>query len=319
MTEIGRDAGRDDAARGYERCIVTFIDILGYRELLRTRHSSEIRDALDALRRFTRGDGDDEEPPRRSDEFRLCSQAFSESVSDAVVRVRTIETQSLDGPFLYELLDLMHAQVECVNRGMLIRGGLAIGPAHVGLDGKGPIFGEAMVRAYEIEQGEAVHPRIMIDDAAMAAFLVDPTLWQHGQFDENDAEMARRYIAVSEDGSYFLDYLNAADAGEFDDGEIGRFAFLRRHRDVVESALASATGKARRKLMWLANYHNRFVAALRGGYDETDPSGAFEAEMGVGPRVLFDGLLVRGSGPDLDSALSGLIGRRDVSPDELGY
>lgn len=319
MAEIARDAEQDDAARGYERCIVTFIDILGYRELLRTRQSWEIRDALDALRRFTRGDGDDEKRLRPSDEFRLYSQAFSESVSDAVVRVRTIETQSLDGPFLYELLDLVHAQVECVNRGMLIRGGLAIGPVHVGIDGKGPIFGEAMVRAYEIEQSEAVYPRIMIDDAAMAEFLQDPTLWQHGQFDENDAEMAGRYIAVSEDGSYFLDYLNAADAGEFDEGEIGRFAFLRRHRDVVESALASATGKARRKLMWLAHYHNRFIAALRELYDETDPGGTFEAEVGVGPRVLFDNLIVRGSGPDLNSALSALIGPGNIPPDELGH
>jgi hypothetical protein len=212
MTDSGDKTSGADDARGYERCLVTFVDILGYRELLKTRHSSEIQEALEALRNFARGDGDDEEPPSRSDEVRLYSQAFSESVSDAVVRVRTVDTQSLDGPCLYELLDLMHAQIECINRGMLIRGGMTIGRTHVGLDGRGPIFGEAMVRAYEIEQGEAVHPRIMIDDDAIAAFLTDPSLWQHGQFDENDAEMALRFIAVSEDGSYFLDYLRAADA-----------------------------------------------------------------------------------------------------------
>ncbi|HEU4962079.1 MAG TPA: hypothetical protein VFT56_16945 [Sphingomonas sp.] len=291
MTKADDTTDENDRARGYERCIVTFVDILGYRELLKTRHSSDILEALRALRKFTRGDGDDEEPPRRSDEFRLYSQAFSESVSDAVVRVRTIDTQSLDGPFLYELLDLMHAQIECVNRGILIRGGMTIGRAHVGLDGRGPIFGEAMVRAYEIEQGEAVHPRLMIDDDAIVAFLTDSSLWQHGQFDGNDAEMARRYIGVSEDGSYFLDYLNAADAGEFDDGEIGRFAFLARHRDVVEEGLISATGKARRKLIWLANYHNRFICGLRSHYDEYDTNGEFEAAMGISPRGMFDGLL----------------------------
>lgn len=152
----GPEATLTDYDRGFERCVVTFIDILGYKSLLKTRHAADIVKILKSLRAFTAGDADDEDLPTRTDEARLYSQSFSESVSDAVVRVRTVDTQSQDGPFLYELIDLMHATIECVNQGILIRGGMTIGPAHIGLDGKGPIFGNAMVRAYEIEENEAV-------------------------------------------------------------------------------------------------------------------------------------------------------------------
>lgn len=292
---------------GYEWAIVTFIDVLGFRSLLATRDAGEILEILQLLRDYTRGDGHEEPRPRSSDEIRLYSQSFSESVSDAVVRVRTTETQSQDGPFLFELINLMHAQIECLNRGILIRGGLTIGQVHVGLNGDGPVFGPAMVRAYEIEQGEAVYPRIMIDEGAIEEFINNPLLWQEGQFDENDLEMARRYIAVGEDGSYFLDYLSAADAGEFDDGEIGRFSFLMRHRELIERELQSAQGKVRRKFIWLANYHNHFVAGLRTKYDMDDASGSFEATLGVQPNELFNSLTITGNWSRFGERLAGLL------------
>lgn len=79
-----------DAERGYERCIVTFLDVLGFRNLLEHKHASEIVKIMQGLRRFAEGSGNSEATPTRSDEMRLYTQAFSESVSDAVVRVRTV-------------------------------------------------------------------------------------------------------------------------------------------------------------------------------------------------------------------------------------
>lgn len=87
--------------RGFERCVVTFIDILGYKQLLKTRHAADIVKVVKALRRFTKGDTNEDVPPTRSDEMRLYTQSFSEPVSDAVVWARTIDTQSQDGPPVY--------------------------------------------------------------------------------------------------------------------------------------------------------------------------------------------------------------------------
>lgn len=301
------EAPVSDYERGFERCVVTFIDILGYRALLNTRHAEDIAKAVRALRKFTAGDANDGEAPSRMDEVRLYTQSFSESVSDAVVRVRTVDTQSQDGPFVYELIDLVMATIELVNQGILIRGGLTIGPAHIGLDGKGPIFGNAMVRAFEIEEHEATYPRIMIDEAAVDAYLTDQTLWQDHRFTGFEAKIAQGYIAVADDGSLFLDYLRGADPGLFDAGDAGRFQFLQRHRDLIVDGLAVPDARVRRKFAWLANYHNRFIAELREQYDMNDPSGEFAEEIGVAPSSLFDGLVIRGSWDDVAAKLASIV------------
>ncbi|RVL91024.1 hypothetical protein [Sinorhizobium meliloti] len=77
------------------------------------------------------------------------SRAFAESVSDAVVRVRVLDTQHPNGAFFTELLDLLHIQIQSVMRGVFIRAGVAIG--NVGMNGNGSVFGAAMVRAYEVK------------------------------------------------------------------------------------------------------------------------------------------------------------------------
>ena len=302
----GRSQRRSDYERGFERCVVTFIDILGYRNLLNTRTANEIVGIVNALRTFTQGDGERDTRPTRSDEVRLYSQAFSESVSDAVVRVRTVDTQSNDGAFVLELIDLMHVMLECVNRGILIRGGMTIGPVHVGLAGDGPIFGNGMVRAFKIESEEAVYPRIMIDDAALENYLADEALWQDGNFDADEARLVRQFVGMAEDGSHFVDYLKAAGPGEFDAGVAGHFEFLQRHRRVIIDNMANADPKAQRKLVWLANYHNRYVVDLQEQYDMEDASGEFYAKLEVSPEEIFGGLMIEGSWTDISARLAGI-------------
>lgn len=309
MTESHRSQRRSDYERGFERCVVTFIDILGYRNLLNTRTTEEIVEIVNALRQFAAGDSDEDEPPRRMDEHRLYSQSFSESVSDAVVRVRTVDTQSADGAFVLELIDLMHAMIECVNRGILIRGGMTIGPVHIGLNGKGPIFGNGMVRAFKIESEEAVYPRIMIDDAALEAYLSDESLWNDGDVDADEARLALEFIAVADDGSHFVDYLRAAGPGEFDAGVAGQFEFLQRHRQLIVDNLTIEDQKARRKLVWLANYHNRFIVELRERYDMADQNGEFYAELEVAPTEMFDSLMIEGAWTNVSVRLAELAGR----------
>lgn len=296
--------------RGFETGIVTFLDILGYRVILRTRDASEIVEIVGKLRRFGKGDGDEATPPRRMKEARLYSQAFSESVSDAIVRVRTVDTQQRSGAFVFELIDLMHAMIECVAAGILLRGGMTIGPVHIGTDGKGPIFGEAMVRAYEIEEREAVYPRIMIDEALVNKYVSDPGLWQDGALNAYEACLTINFIAISDDGSYFLDYLRAAGPGEFDDGVAGQFEFLRRHQSLVVEGLDIDALAVRRKYVWLANYHNRFVTELASRYDLDDPNGEFHDELGVSPREMFDTLTIEATWASALDRLKAL-GRED--------
>lgn len=303
MKSIQRSAARKKKAReklaaevaarkpgeGYERCIVSFIDVLGFRDLLATRHAHDIRDIMLKLRQFTTPEPADR--PRRMKDARLYSQPFADSVSDAVVRVRVFETQYRDGAFFHELLDLLHAQIQCVGSGVVIRAGITIGNAHVGLDGKGPVFGPAMVRAYEIETHEAVYPRIVIDQSAYETFRTDARLHREGHTVEMEMGYVDKLLRVDADGMRFVDYL-AGGESEFDHPG-GYFQFLDEHAAMIRDKLATTEDKVRAKFEWLADYHNDVVDQIIADFTSGARSAnAFNEEFDVEPLSFFGAMRV---------------------------
>ncbi|MCT9000453.1 hypothetical protein [Chelativorans intermedius] len=274
---------------GYEPCIVSFIDVLGFQDLLETRHAHDIRDVLVQLREFTAPV--EELPTRRMKDARLLSRAFADSVSDAVVRVRVFDTQFNDGAFFHELLDLLHAQVECIGHGVVIRAGVAIGNAHVGLNGKGPVFGPAMVRAYEIETNEAIHPRVVVDQAAYESFLADARLRNQDHELDEELQYVDQLLRVDVDGTRFVDYLGASES-EFDD-PAGYFLFLQSHAELIHDKLAATAGRVREKFEWLATYHNSVVEGLLEEFANGSRSAeAFRSEYNLDPMSFLQGTIV---------------------------
>jgi hypothetical protein len=274
---------------GYEPCIVSFIDVLGFRNLLDTHHAHDIRDMLLRLREFTAPD--EEKPSRRMKEVRLQSRAFADSVSDAVVRVRAFDTQFSDGAFFQELLDLLHAQVSCICTGVVIRAGVAIGDAHVGMNGEGPVFGPAMVRAYEIESQKAIQPRIVIDEEAYQRFLSDERLRKDGHDLDDELEYVNRLLRIDADGTRFVDYLGASES-EFDD-PAGYFLFLKAHADLVRGKLAVTSDRVRAKFEWLAAYHNSTVTKILSEFaDGRRSEEGFSAEFSVDPVPFLQNMVI---------------------------
>lgn len=288
---VNRDRAKTRAdAADYEPGIVTFIDVLGFRAMLSDRPAGEIHDIILSLREFSKPEIGHF---RRMKEVRLSSRAFAESVSDAVVRVRVFDTQHSDGAFFQELLDLLHIQIQCINHGVLIRAGLAIGNVHVGLNGTGPVFGPAMVRAYDIESGEAIYPRIVVDDAAYEHFLSDARLHNENHDLEEETEYVNRLLRTGEDGTRFIDYLGASE-DEHDAFE-DYVAFLDRHAALIRQNLAEAyKSSIRRKYLWLARYHNDIVSEIRSRFDAGQLSAAnFLAVVGREATDVLDELIVR--------------------------
>ncbi|MBA4800292.1 MAG: hypothetical protein H2040_00360 [Euryhalocaulis sp.] len=274
---------------GYEPCIVSFIDVLGFRDLLTTRHAHDIRDTLLQLREFTAPS--ELTGLRRIKDARLSSRAFVDSVSDAVVRVRVFETEYNDGAFFHELLDLLHAQVQCVAYGVVIRAGLTIGDAHVGLGGEGPVFGPAMVRAFEIETHEAIYPRVVIDESAYQRFRSDPRLHKEDHDVEEEANYVDRLLRLDADGSRFIDYLSASES-EFDDPP-SYFMFLEQHAKLIREKLTTTRGRARKKFMWLADYHNMVITEILAKFEDGQRSAeTFEAEWEADPMTFLRAIIV---------------------------
>jgi hypothetical protein len=279
-----------NSAIQYEPCVVSFIDVLGFRNLLGTRSAADIYGLLTQLEKFTRPD--EEVPARSMDEVRLQSRAFAFTVSDAIVRARPYDTQYHDGAFFNELYDLLHAQVALIQDGVIIRAGVAVGDAYAGINGEGPLFGPALVRAFEIESQEAIYPRIVIDEYAIAEHGRDPRLRAEHNTIEYEREAIEDLLATGEDGTRYIDYLRASRS-EFED--VGSWLdFLSRHATLVRSGLAQPDNRrVTRKYEWLARYHDGCVAELR---EETTFSNA------IADQLYEDGIKV-----DLPSLVEGLF------------
>jgi hypothetical protein len=296
LTTIAGDGGQANGGAGlpwsgpaatpdidYEPCVVTFIDVLGFKALLENRAAGEVHAVLHVLRDGTRPA--DEPPPRSMDEVRLRSRAFAEAVSDAVVRVRVYDTQQRDGALFWELLDLLHAQLDCIRRGVVVRAGVTIGDAYVGLNGEGPAFGPAFARAYEIESKEAVFPRIVLDLPAYETVRHDERL--RSEEHEADDEFGYLYdlLSLDDDGWLFLDYLRAGEA-EFD-GVIDYFEFLSINERVTRDGFAQAgdDDRIREKYRWMRRYHNACIERILGELaDGTRQPEGFIAEYGYDPE-----------------------------------
>ncbi len=242
---------------GYEECLVTFFDILGFRSLLNTRSGPEIAQFLSIFRQVSQGD--DITPATRSDELRLHSEVTAEIMSDAIVRVRTIDTQYYIGALYWELLDLLHIQIDCLNADILVRGAMTVGYMHVGTNLDGPIFGPALVQAYEMEGSEVIYPRIVVHEDVLARLREDERLRREEHTVEEEEEYLSHILVEDEAGLHYIDYLRASSIAfepDFEDW----LAFLVEHKQLIETRLPQAVNSSvRRKLNWMKIYHNRVV------------------------------------------------------------
>lgn len=242
----------------YERCIVSFLDILGFRHMVNTENAESISSKLHIFRHSAIPGGDEYEPAKRSDEVRLNSEVRLEIISDAVVRARTIETQSNTGPLTWELLDLLHIQMECILNGFLIRGALTIGYLNFGNSLNDPTFGPALIRAYDMEQKEVIYPRIAVEESVFD-LLKNKNAFEQAHSGEADPFNVAKFLKTDDAGLHFIDYLEAGKT-EFTDGLIDYIGFLRCHKTLIEKSLSDfCLPKVKRKYNWLKNYHNQQI------------------------------------------------------------
>jgi hypothetical protein len=152
---------------------------------------------------------------------------------------------------------------------VLIRAGVTVGDAYVGLNGEGPLFGPALARAYDIESQEAIYPRVVVDEDAIGEHARDPRLRAEWNTLEYEREVVEELLATGDDGTRYVDYLRASRS-EFERVR-DWLGFLERHASVIQDGLAQA-GHLRivRKFVWLGRYHNSCVAKLREEISSSD-------------------------------------------------
>ena len=249
-----------DLGNNYVNAFVTFIDILGFKDIIKNKDPKIINSLLDAIKGFS-SLPQRRKPPYNQIEYLPIVTQFS----DSIVRIQPIinsedKTDEIDIlEFFYEeISSLTIAQGNLACNSILVRGGMTYGEICVH---NNRIFGPAFNRAYYIESKLAKYPRIIID-----GFLCTNTknvVADESKYDWLDfTEQLYEYVQRVDDGLWCLDYLPIIyDAKHSLD--IKNEDVLVAHRNAIKFLLDDALKKNDEnilmKIRWLINYHNRII------------------------------------------------------------
>ena len=271
------------AASGkYRESVVTFLDILGFGEIVDTKSDVEIFEIMQSLKKSARPD---ELSDDHGDNDQWADDISFVSFSDCVVRVRRLDgrvnAEVRVGHLFHEVWSLAMLQIDMLQRGIFLRGGVTLGPLHHEND---ILYGPGLVRAYLLESKVAKHPRIIVDggQAIQAAGKSSKKSRKYDLLhsvktrpelvgDANLPHHELKYIMAltSEDpadGCRFVDYLKFAESENDDHGVT--FSIWEMHQRLVQDRLAryaSDTSGVLAKYQWLAEYHNRTMDAYSPG------------------------------------------------------
>lgn len=219
----------------YIRSVVSYLDILGFSELIETRKAGEISRILRILAESAKPD-----PVLKSERIRFTK------FSDTVIRSIPAVTHYPHN-FLFELRSILLAQIALISQGIPIRGAVTIGDI---AQSWRVVYGPAVVKAYTLESQKGSPPRIVVDEEALASI----------QEAIEEANLSSKLAGlVRKDGSTtFLDYLKACEL-ELNVPEQEYTLFLKIHRDFIRNGLTKyATSPSKlSKYQWLKDYHER--------------------------------------------------------------
>lgn len=172
----------------YQIRYCAFVDILGFSGMIKELEGGQlthdqIADMLYSVHR----------PPDWDFSIFRGSDLKAQSISDAVCRSATVSAVGLS--HLFDSLE--HLAVHLLNRGRFLRGAIVKG--HLYHDDK-MVFGDALVRAHQLESEVAVYPRIMLSKDVVADVA-------HYRANNPGVSDWKHNIRQSDDGPYYLNIL----------------------------------------------------------------------------------------------------------------
>jgi hypothetical protein len=159
----------------YDDRVVLFMDILGFRDLIRRERQDVVAEALAAI------------AVQYKENIQIS--AFSDNVAVSMIVAGGCELLQIIQVSSYLSWLLLH-------KGVLSRGGIAIGKLH---HDNGIIFGPALNDAYELESQVAVYPRIILQHEVITKFLQI-----HGDNKCVCENSIRQQLRLDFDGWYFV-------------------------------------------------------------------------------------------------------------------
>ena len=238
--------------------VVVFLDILGFRQLIKDMHEKDptifnmLQEALshvekEVKRAYMNFPGLENHRIHPGLEMTTFSDCIVISAPEGEDFLVMLYAASLANYFLY--------------RGLACRGGIATGSTH---HQRGQVFGQGMINAYDLERKVAVYPRIVVSDI----------LVQSMQARDNEVEPKTKTFFRTEkklmrdfDGCYILNFINPpfakyiwSPASEgLDSKAIDHYRVIKKM--IEKRLLSSAQGDPSviAKDRWLARYFNKAI------------------------------------------------------------
>ena len=159
----------------YKNGIVAFIDILGFKEIVKKseRNPKQLRTVYESLEFLKKRELpnkwnlqlieiEEDAQKRGMRDFDISNRTFSTAFSDSIVVSVMVEKNDIHASLSTLLANLSFVGSKLIIDGILIRGGITIGKIiHTQT---GIVFGQGLIEAYQLESRAAKYPRIILSD-----------------------------------------------------------------------------------------------------------------------------------------------------------
>lgn len=157
----------------YENQIVAFVDILGFKEIIKQSESDLeklklIYQALEFLQRQEKVgkwnldliEVEDDAQKKGISKFEIQSKTSCTCFSDSIVVSVKVDENNINEMTSTLIANLSYIGAQLMAEGIILRGGITIGKL-IHLE-NGLIMGQALIEAYQLESNSAKYPRILV-------------------------------------------------------------------------------------------------------------------------------------------------------------
>lgn len=233
----------------YQDRYVAFLDILGFKDMV--QHSEDNEQMLNRINMALNYTNDVQ---RENYEGIMSMTDIGKQVSVFSDSVVISYEKTNPGSAFYVLMDLIFICNDLLSMGVLVRGGVTVGPL---IHENNKCFGPAMVKAYKMESEYAIYPRILIDSEVIQCGI---EFKGRGNTEEYEKVYLGSLIDIDgDDNMIYLDFLSQHT--EFDTGE-SYDKYIAYVRDFIVRSIGMIDKDKPRiieKYEWLKNYYNKTV------------------------------------------------------------
>lgn len=232
----------------YNDRFVAFLDILGFKNLIdkTSQNEKEFNRVLKVLKYTSAVQKDNYEGFLAQNEITKEVTVFSDSIV-----ISYSADLSIGGALFNILNDLVFICNELLAENIFVRGGVSYGEMY---HKNNICFGPAMIRAYLMEEKEAIYPRIIIDKNAIEADIMRPGECNTA---EEEADYIRGLLNKDNEGIYYLNFLSQSN--EFNDFETYETFIYKIRSYLISHYATNYPPKVKEKYIWFIRYFNKTI------------------------------------------------------------